>query len=303
MTDAAPRRRFWRRRRFWAGVLVALLMLAVGVMFGLGRLAEQMLVAGDDSGLVRETETAMLPDGAAVAVSAVRTPASLVTDPDARPIIYVHGTPGDALNWERFLRDPVGGAPSIAIDRPGFGRSTPRAVTSFADQAAALRPWLVDRPILVGHSLGGPIIARAVADDPDAVGALVIVAGSLDPELEQLKWYNEAMDLAAVRLFFPEALRVSNDEVMAAKAETAALAEVLDRVRCPVVIVHGTRDSLVPYANVAYMERSFVNASRVETHTLTGADHFIIWSHIPSVRDAIEQAARLASERPPVADQ
>ncbi|MEO1279035.1 MAG: alpha/beta hydrolase [Planctomycetota bacterium] len=207
-------------------------------------------------------------------------------------VIYVHGTPGDAGAFAEFVRTPIEGVESISVDRPGFGQTGGPALPSFADQAAAIEPLLVERegrwPVLVGHSLGGPIVARLAADHPDRVSAIVITAGSLDPELENPRWFN----YVAIGLYpiIPRMFRVSNAEIFAAREETKELALVLDQVQCPVYIVHGTKDNLVPYANVAYMERSFTNAASVDVVTVDKVGHFILWSHEELVRETIERA-------------
>src|SRR5689334_6231318 len=101
--------------------------------------------------------------------------AALAAGPEDAPrILLVHGSPGAAADWAALLLDPPPGRELVAIDRPGFGRSDPYgAVPSLADQAAALAPLLVQRgghwPIVVGHSLGGPVAARLAADHPDEV--------------------------------------------------------------------------------------------------------------------------------------
>lgn len=221
----------------------------------------------------------------------------------ARRLIFVHGTPGSAAMWRRYLADPVPGLHAIAFDRPGFGRTRPpAALVSFEAQAAALEPLLAPSrqgrwPILVGHSLGGPIIARAAADHPERVAGLVILAGSLDPMLERPRWFNRLADWMPVRLLLGQALRHANDEILAAPRHTRELAGILDRVRCPVVILHGTEDSLVPYENVRFMQRAFVNAASVEVVSLEGADHFIPWTHEQRVRDAVESLARESVRR------
>ena len=216
-------------------------------------------------------------------------------DVDAPNVIYVHGTPGDATAFADLLLTPVDGLNSIAVDRPGFGKTTPLlARVSYEDQARAIEPLLVERdgrwPILVGHSLGGPIVARVAADNPDRVGGLVIVAGSLDPELEDPKWFNTLA--RRVPAIVPGVMRRSNDEILAAPDETRALEGVLDRVRCPVVIIHGTEDGLVPVENVRFMQRRFVNARSVETTILDGEGHFILWSHDDLIREAVARLAQ-----------
>jgi pimeloyl-ACP methyl ester carboxylesterase len=225
-------------------------------------------------------------------------------------VIYVHGTPGSARSFRHYLRDPIDGTRSVAYDRPGFGETEPNdSLVSFEAQARAIEPLLEPSdnghwPVLVGHSLGGPIIARAAADFPERIGALVILSGSLDPALEKPQWFNYAADFPLIRPFIGSAMRHANDEIMAAREQTEALDEVIQRVRCPVVIVHGTEDSLVPYENVAYMREAFGNAASVEVIPLDGQGHFIPWTHELEIRSAIRSALHamgvsiLAHEKP-----
>lgn len=215
-----------------------------------------------------------------------------------RRLVMVHGTPGSAGAFRGFLRDPPSGMEVLAVDRPGFGQSgPPGAVVSFAEQAGALAGLLesVDgrKPILLGHSLGGPIVARAAADFPDRVGAIVILAGSLDPRFERVGLLQGLATSPPVRSLLPRSLRNTLLELRAGRAQTEALAGVLARVRCPVLIIHGTKDGLVPYENVPYMQRAFTGASPIEVVTITGGDHFLPWNRAREVREAI---ARLDAE-------
>ncbi len=211
-------------------------------------------------------------------------------DPEGPRLIFVHGTPGDATAWLDYLADPIPGWESIAVDRPGFGSSEPEGeVASLALQAAAIEPLLVERrgrwPILIGHSLGGPIVVRVATDAPERVGGLVIVAGNLDPGLEELHWYNDVGSLLEPLLSRP--MRNSNRELDGFKAELELLQAQLPRLSCPVVIVHGTADTLVPFANVDFMQSHFGNARSVRVVSLTGADHFLPWTHESTLREEI----------------
>ena len=221
-------------------------------------------------------------------------------DPAGPRVIYVHGTPGDATNFAALLTEPIPGMDSISVDRLGFGQSGPdHAVTRFAEQAAAIAPLLVKRgrggvrdggrwPILVGHSLGAPIVARLAADYPDRVAGIVIVSGSLSPSLENPRWFNYLGSFPLIDIALDTSLRRSNREIMAARRETRELEPLLASVHCPIVIIHGTEDGLVPLANVQYMVEQFKGAS-VETVILRGEGHFIPWQREDSIRHAVEK--------------
>ncbi len=224
---------------------------------------------------------------------------------EGRRVVFVHGTPGSVSAWQSFITEPIEGLESLALDRPGFGKTSPRRqVVSFEDQARAIEPLLVERdgrwPILVGHSLGGPIIARAAADYPDRVAGLVILSGSLDPALEKPRWFNRVGAFPLFEILLPWAMRHSNREIMAAPQETTLLDGVLENVRCPVIVVHGTKDTLVPYENVDYMRTVFGDRVPVTVIELDGAGHFIPWTHEALIRRVIERLASglHASEEP-----
>lgn len=209
-------------------------------------------------------------------------------------VIYIHGTPGDATGWADFLVEPIAGLHADSVDRAGFGRSLPsREETSFQMQAAAIAPLLVERggqwPIVVGHSLGGPIAARLAADSPGKVRALVIVAGSLDPAMETGSFWQSVGTSGVVRAIMPRALDHSMGELDAAKRETTLLRPLLANITCPIIVIHGTADKLVPYANVDYIALECVNAQRVEVVTLKDQNHFIPWERPDVIRATVEK--------------
>lgn len=217
-------------------------------------------------------------------------------DPNAQRVVFVHGTPGAAANFSAFLRDPLAGFESVTIDRPGFGKSKPRrAVPGLADQAKAIEPFLVERngkwPILVGHSLGGPIVAQVAADYPDRVGGIVIVAGSLDPDLEKVLAVQHVGDWPVVRHLLPRILRNSNRELIRLKAELETLQPRLATIECTVVVLHGDQDGLVPVDNVPFMQAHFAQDALHDVVILEGGNHFLPWNAESAIRDAIRKAA------------
>jgi pimeloyl-ACP methyl ester carboxylesterase len=202
-------------------------------------------------------------------------------DPAGPRVVLVHGTPGSATAWADYLLAPPAGADVIALDRPGFGASGPAtAVPSLAAQAAAVLALvpLGQRPVvLLGHSLGAPIVAWAAAllaaQQPLRPVSIVMLAGSLDPGLEATHPMQHVGAWAPVQWLLPRVIRNANAELMALKPELQALAQLLPGITAKVVIVHGTLDQLVPVANVAYMQQRFSGARCVSTVLLEGQNH------------------------------
>jgi len=209
-------------------------------------------------------------------------------------VIYVHGTPNDAKAFADFLVDPVDGLEAISVDRPGFGNSQPSgAMVSYEDQARAIRSLLVERagkwPILVGHSLGGPIVARVAADYPEQVAGIVIVAGNFDPEEEKVGILQSIVQTRVARFFMPQMFDNSLMELREGKSQTTKLATVLGKIRCPVIIVHGTADTLVVYSNVEYLRSRLTSAKSIEVVTLDDQSHFIPWQRPDTIRYAVKK--------------
>lgn len=97
--------------------------------------------------------------------------------------VLVHGSFQASWCWRDVApRLEACGHQAVAFDLPGHGTDpTPPARVCFQDYVDAIRrvvDSLDERPILVEHSMGTPI-ACAAEEDPDAVAALVFVAGLL----------------------------------------------------------------------------------------------------------------------------
>lgn len=215
-------------------------------------------------------------------------------DPRGARVILVHGTPGSAQAWADYVMHPPPGMEVLAMDRPGFGRSGPEgAVPGLAEQAAAVRALMPDddRPVvLLGHSLGGPVVARVAAEHPDKVTALVLLSAALDPAQERIHPMQHVGAWAPVRALLPRALRNANAELMALQPQLRELAPMLSRITAKVVIVHGTHDDLVPVANVPYMQAHLGAARCVVTTLLEGRNHFLPWNSEDAVREALRVA-------------
>jgi pimeloyl-ACP methyl ester carboxylesterase len=210
-------------------------------------------------------------------------------------VLFVHGSPGSLDAFIGFLVDTALLPKTLLIstDRPGFGYSNfGRAEPSLLKQAEALKPILEkyrgNRPnVLVGHSLGGPLIARMAIEYPELVDGLIIVAGSIDPELEPNEtWFRAPLATPFLSWILPRALRASNEEIYQLKPELEEMLPMWKKITCPVIVIQGTKDELVPYENVDFAKKMIVNAP-VEFVIREGMNHFVPWSNPELIREAV----------------
>ena len=156
-------------------------------------------------------------------------------DPAAPAVLYLHGArwnlTGSVSRIERWRRL---GFNVLAVDYRGFGKSTDVAPTeTYAyEDAEAAWEYLAKlapskRRFIVGHSLGGAIAVELARRRPDAAG-LVLEATftSVADMVDKSPWG-----------FLPVGL------ILTQKFD--ALSRIPE-VKMPVLVTHGTRDSIVP---------------------------------------------------------
>ncbi|MFH1797248.1 MAG: alpha/beta hydrolase [Pseudomonadota bacterium] len=106
-----------------------------------------------------------------------------VEEGEGRPILFIHGLGGTL----HHLRHPLFGGKIpgyrlIAIDRPGAGYSTRAAGVSarMPEQAALIAKFIdrlgLEKPLVVGHSLGGMITLTLALNHPDKISGIVLLA-------------------------------------------------------------------------------------------------------------------------------
>jgi pimeloyl-ACP methyl ester carboxylesterase len=105
---------------------------------------------------------------------------------DAPTLVLLHGLTDSGACWPDAVRRWAGGYRIIAVDARGHGvspRFTPEQLAAhpgevmLADTVALLEDLAaagVDRPVVVGHSMGGAMTGAAAALRPDLVRAVVL---------------------------------------------------------------------------------------------------------------------------------
>jgi non-heme chloroperoxidase len=204
----------------------------------------------------------------------------------ATPIVFIHGFTGSYLSWERQLFGPLGAEfRLVAYDLRGHGASDkPLDASKYTDGTlwaddlhAVIRAKQLDRPVLVGWSYGGYVIADYLRRYGDkSIGGVVFVgastkngtaeaAGFLTDEVLALFGDVLSTDLlksidgtrALVRLFGDRVRgtlreRAYGTAMMVPPAVRAAMFnrlldndDVLSRIVVPTLVMHGDDDRIV----------------------------------------------------------
>jgi pimeloyl-ACP methyl ester carboxylesterase len=117
-------------------------------------------------------------------------------------VVFVHGWAGDLTVWTRQVEPLDGRTRLLLLDLPGHGRSDAPNVRYTMDLFAGavdavMQAAQVDRAVLVGHSLGTPVIRQFYRRYPAKTVGLVAVDGALkSPGLDSAAFEKQAQVFA-----------------------------------------------------------------------------------------------------------
>ncbi len=267
-------------------VIIAILMV-LPVTYGIGC----AMVAMDRSPARDYVE---LDADRMMAYMVIRSP----SDDNAVDYLLIHGTPAHAGCWRRVaaaIPDSNIGK-WIAIDRLGFGNSTNVMVTSLEEHGQSIADFIdkanLKRPILIGHSYGGPVALAVAAYHPELIGGVVLVAGACDPYMKDSVGFRKWVH--SLGILVPRPWRYANKELLDLTGENRKMEGQLSRVVCPVVAIHGTWDPVCPYnGTMQYLRGALSSAESFKVVALPRVGHNIHLTH-PEI--IIREAEQLAGD-------
>jgi haloalkane dehalogenase len=237
-------------------------------------------------------------------------------DPDAPPVLLLHGYPESSYMWREAIEALAGaGWYAIAPDLPGFGDSEPDPPGTWERHVEAVERFVQELGlgpvVLVTHDWGVMIGLRWACDHPDDVNALVISDGGFWADR---RWHDlantmrtpqagEELVMAFTREGFGGALQAlcpgmgedALDEYWKAFADDTRRLGQLELYRSgdfeklapyegrvgalgvPALVLWGEND---PFATAAMAERFHSDIPGSKLVLLDGAGHFI-WDERP----------------------
>ena len=190
--------------------------------------------------------------------------------PNSRGVIfYLKGNSRSVKGWGKFAKDFVGkGYDFFMIDYRGFGKSSgKRTETTLYNDAQTVYKWLSsnykeDQIVVYGRSLGSGIAARIASwNNPK----MLVLDSPYYSFLYQIKRYGFWLPLRLILRY-----KIRTDQF-------------IKKVTCPVFILHGTSDRLIPYKQ-SMMLRDLAK-DRVTLIPIEGGGH----NDLPSFPEYHEQ--------------
>jgi len=109
-------------------------------------------------------------------------PASYSDEGSGPPLVAVHGLPGSARDFRWLAPYVTAQVRLIRVELPGFGATPvdtepdPSPVGRARFVLALLRALALERPVIVGHSMGGVVACAAVDREPGAFAGLALLS-------------------------------------------------------------------------------------------------------------------------------
>ena len=221
-------------------------------------------------------------------------------------VVLLHGIGGAARIWARQMASfAAAGFVPVALDLPGYGARPPVTSLDFeglaADVEAAIDRSGLERPVLLGHSMGGMVVQTMLRRRPGAYSGAVLACtssafGSPEGDFQQKFVAARLGPLDAGQTLADLAPRLV-DAMMAPKPDTAGRAHAIDvmsrvpsdtyraSIRC--LVTFNERDSLAsirvpvlclacdkdPNAPAAVMERMAAKIPGARYVCLPGLGH------------------------------
>lgn len=204
-------------------------------------------------------------------------------------IVFVHGTPGSALDFKEYLSDSLLNTKAnlIAYDRIGYNyQDKNRTQASILFERDLLADLLKNLPknntILVGYSYGGPV-ALAITEP---LKKMILLAPAAIAKEEVVPWAIHFYQWKLTRWMLPKIWRMASIEKLAHEKDLKKNEKNWVLNKNQILCIQGDEDQIVPYANSIALKSMFPS-TQFQLKTLEGAGHGLIWSEFASIKNEL----------------
>jgi len=229
-------------------------------------------------------------------------------------LVMIHGAGGSSTTWFMQMR-PLGRlAHVVALDLNGHGqtpdRNAPDVTRSYLDDIETVVAEF-DRPILVGHSMGGALSQLYALKRPQDIRGLVLVGTGAKLKVlpiifdlldSNFEGYVEAAgrymftDTADKSIVQSSQTEIRKCQVSVIKRDFAVcngfdVMDTVNRITLPTLILVGQQDVMTPVKYAEYLAAKIAGSS---LHIIPNAGHSVMLEQYKVFNDAVAEWIREA---------
>lgn len=212
-------------------------------------------------------------------------------------ILFLHGWMDSLRTFDKLISEFGVGWRVIRVDLPGFGQSEmPKKAWSLNDYAQFVKDFIdklgIQADVLIGHSFGGRIIIKSVAEDVIKAKKIVLIASAgvvktyaFRNFFKILAKIGKVLSLIPPLIFWRQKLRQklyeqTNSDYLKAGALKETFLKIItedlkfaaSRIKSPVLLIWGSYDKETPLVDGEHLSK-LIGGS--ELKVIANAGHFV----------------------------
>lgn len=208
----------------------------------------------------------------------------------AQPVILIHGVGVSGRYYESFARELAQDYSVYVPDLPGYGKTPkPPAPLAIPELARILREYIrttgIEKPVLVGHSMGCQIVAHAWRQEPDICDKLILLGPTVNPRersltMQALRLFEDTLHEppSANVIVFGDYLRMGPARYVQTSRNMVRdhLEDTLTGCTIPLLLVRGERDKIVPRD---WLDTLAQVVPQAQIYEMPGQPHIVQYQH------------------------
>lgn len=204
-------------------------------------------------------------------------------------LVFVHGSPGAALDFKKYLLDIELNKKYniIAYDRIGYSDvATGEVLNSIADEVEVLHEVIKKlnskNIVLLGYSYGGTIALASTKNYKKKI----ILAGAVKGDLEPMFWALNIYKWKLTRPLVPKVFQAASQEKLEHVTELPAYENKWDISEASILSIHGKKDKIVPFENSLFLQEK-IDEDKFTLLTIDKGNHSLVWTNFELIKSEI----------------
>ena len=235
-----------------------------------------------------------------------------MTQQHTTPLVFIHGSGDSARVW-KFQVEHFGAQHAIALDLPGHGQrpdtlTAEATVQQYADAVHNIvtQELQEQKPIIVGHSLGGAIALTMALEYGNEIAGIILIGtgarlrvhptlledakNSSEQARQRLSQMSVASTTAPVVLQSVEQEQAEPGRNMLYRDLAACnvfdVMQRLQEISIPTLILCGAEDQLTPVKYSTYLHQHIAGST---LHVIPDAGHYVMREQPGTVNEVIDE--------------